>query len=215
MHRWFAPLVLPLVLLCACTTTRQAPPVDPVTEPTTIGAIDEAARQADIEAAKAVRHSVAIARTAGVLAALFGGPDSESLDQTIDRYRATRDTVLVTSAIVGAIHGAHEGAQRGFELDSQFAELRLIEGVEAIRPYPDEIDVHTEDVPDRATLQRIVCALDGREQRAIEVQAAGDSVFAVRESLIDAGIPRTNVSTRRNDDMPGVVLVIRYRETAR
>lgn len=216
MHRWFAPLVLPLVLLCACTTTRQAPPpFDPVNEPTTIGAADEAARQAEAEAAKAVHQSRAIARTAGVLAAIFGGPETESLDQTIDRYRATRDTVLATSAIVGAIHGAREGAKRGFEFDAQFAELRLIDGVDAMRPYPDEIDVHTDGVPDHATVERIVCALNGREPRAVEVQASGDTVFDVREALVGAGLPRTTISTRRNDEMPGVVLVIRYLETGR
>src|SRR5436305_69952 len=140
MKRTVAAAAL-LLLLAACATTQRAkqPEVDQVTDPTIVGAIDQAAQQGTAEANEAAHASAGVARVTGGLAAIFGGPRRESLDDTIDRYRRTRDAVEATSAFIGAAHGAQEGAKRGLQFDTQFAELRQIEGLDVIRPYPDVI----------------------------------------------------------------------------
>src|SRR5689334_16186447 len=119
MNRALVILPLALLALTACRTTTK-PDVNPYTDPTVVGAIDEAARQGAEESAQAAHAATGVARAAGVLAAVFGGPERESLDDTIDRYRRTRDAVEGTAAAVGAVHGAKEGAKRGFQFDLQF-----------------------------------------------------------------------------------------------
>jgi hypothetical protein len=148
---------------------------------------------------------------AGVLAAVLGGPERESVDDTIDRYRRTRDAVVVTSAIVGATKGAVEGSQRGYVLDLQFAELHQIEGVEVFRPFPDQIDVYLGSSPASQTLTAIAAVFAGREERAIDIEAAGDAALDVRESLIGLGVPAAGLRAQRDNGLTGVVLRIRYK----
>ena len=185
--------------------------VDPTKDPTIVGAIDEAVAQGSAEGAQAVKTGRRLGRVAGVLAAVFGGPEEESLDDLVDRYRKTRDAVIITSAVVGATKGAVEGAERGYELDVQFAELLKIEGIQATRPYPDQIDVTILDMPTPETIKSIASVLVGREPRAIEIESAGDAALDLRESLIDLGVPTTSLSTHRNDTIDGIVLHIYYR----
>jgi hypothetical protein len=180
MKRWspVLPLVI-VVLLAACATTR--PPVpdpDPVTDPTVVGAVDEAARQAAIEGREAARTGRRIGRVAGVFAAVLGGSEHESLDETIDRYRLTRDAIEATALIIGARHGAAAGAKRGFVFDQQFAELHALDGVDVIRPVPDEIDAYLGSAPSDELL---------------------------------ASVAADSFTTRGNDRLDGVVLLIRYR----
>lgn len=214
MTRCFPVFALALVLLVGCSTSNPAAepvPVDPVTDPTIVGAVDEAVLQGSIEAEEAVRTGRRIGRVAGVLAAVFGGPERESVDDTIDRYRRTRDAIVVTSALIGATKGAVEGAQRGYELDLQFAELHEIEGLEVFRPFPDQIDVYLESFPDTQTLSAIAAVFAGREERAIDIEAAGDAALDMRESLIGLGIPASSLRAHRDNGLTGVVLRIRYK----
>src|SRR3954451_1938125 len=112
MRHWFPALGI-AVLLTACATTQPpAPQLDPSTDPTIAGA--EAGAEIGLR----------IGRVAGVLAAVFGGPERESVDDMVDRYRMTRDAAVVTGALIGAAKGGAAGA------DLQFAELHKIEGLE-------------------------------------------------------------------------------------
>jgi hypothetical protein len=214
MTRWFTVFALALLLLVGCSTSNHSAepvPVDPATDPTIVGTVDEAVLEGSIEAEEAARTGRRIGRVAGVLAAVFGGPQRESIDDTIDRYRRTRDAIVVTSTLIGATKGAVEGAQRGHELDLQFAELHEIEGVEVFRPFPDQIDVYLASSPDSQTLTAIAAVFAGREERAIDIEAAGDAALDVRESLIGLGVPATSLSAHRDNGVTGVVLRIRYR----
>jgi len=212
MNRWLPVVALTLLVLSACATTQPVASVDPTTDPTAIGAIDEAAREASIEGAQAAKTGRRIGRVAGVLAAVFGGPECESVDDMVDRYRFTRDTIEITSAAIGASKGARAGATRGHVFDLQFAELRQIEGVEVFRPYPDVIDVQFASAPSRSLLAQVAAVFTGREDRVIDVDAAGEEAFDVRDALIDLGLPAPGVIAHRNDERSGIALRVRYRD---
>ncbi|HEY0372845.1 MAG TPA: hypothetical protein VGD79_12630 [Thermoanaerobaculia bacterium] len=202
MTRWS---VLALVLFVGCASSRSTPPppdVDPVTEPTIVGAITEGALQGTEEGEAAARVGRRVGRVAGVVAAVFGGGEVQSDTDIIDRYRRTRDAVTITAAAIGATHGAVEGVQRGLEFDQQFAELTKIEGITATRPMPDLIVV---ELTDRSLLPQIAAVLAGREERAIDV--AGEAAFEVRDTLIDLGVP-SNSMRLTGDDADGIVLLI-------
>lgn len=214
MTRW--PNVLPLVLLLsvACASSRPAPPepaIDPTLDPTIIGAVDEAATQAAIEGEEAARVGRRIGRVAGVIAAVAGGPSHESLDDAIDRYRNTRDAITVTSAFIGASHGAVEGAQRGFEMDLQFAELTKVQGLEVIRPYPDQIDARFRGAPTRELVAQIAAILKNREPRRVSIEGSDDYALDVRDWLIELGVETASLNVHRNDALPVIALHIRYR----
>lgn len=214
MTRLFPRFALALLLLVACSTTKPIPQpaaVDPVTDPTIIGAVDEAARQGSIDAEAAARTGRRVGRVAGLFAAVLGGPRYESVDDMVDRYRRTRDTIESTSAFIGASKGVTEGAKRGLQLDLQFAELHQIEGIEVTRPFPDQIDVHLAGVPDHQVLASIAAVFAGREERAIEIEAADGAGFDLRESLIELGLPPLTLRVQRNEMLQGIVLRIRYR----
>ena len=211
MKRWL-PVIALALLTTACATTQPAPAVDPTTDPTVIGAVDEAAREASIEGAQAAKTGRRIGRVAGVLAAVLGGSECESVDEMVDRYRFTRDTIELTSAAIGASKGAKAGAKRGHVFDLQFAELHQIDGVEVFRPYPDVIDIQFASSPSRALLTQIAAVFTGREERVIDIDAAGDEAFDVRDKLIELGLPAAGLLAHRNDEMPGVALRVRYRD---
>lgn len=165
-----ALLLLTLPLLVACASSKPpAPPVDPVTDPTIIGAVNDAAVQGSVEAAEGAAAGRRIGRVAGVIAAVFGGPSSETIDQTIDRYRRTRDGFEAAGAVIGGAHGAQEGAKRGFEVDQRFAQLHELKGVQVFRPYPDQIDAYVED---RALIADVRSVFAGRPGWTIEEDAA-------------------------------------------
>jgi hypothetical protein len=212
MKRSLATLALAL-LLTACATSKPAPQaeVDPATDPSIVGAVDEAAREGSIQGAEAAEAGHRAGVVAGVLAAVFGGPRRESIDDVFDRYRETRDAVEVTSAIVGTAKGATEGAKRGFQFDLQFAELHKLEGVEVFRPQPDEIDARFSSTVSRQTLEGIAAVFAGREERAIDIKAAGDVALDIRDELIELGVPASSISARRDDRLQDVDLRIRYR----
>lgn len=214
MKRPLAPLAAFLLLLAACATAPKPKPaeVDPYTDPTVVGAVDEAARQGSIEAADAARAAKGVARAAGVLAAVLGGPDHESLDDTIDRYRRTRDAVETTSALIGAAHGVQEGAKRGLVFDQQFAELVTIDGLDVVRPYPDQLEVRFVGTPGRETLTKVVAVFAGRESRALDLKGPGGAALDIRESLIELGIPADSISAHRDDEARDVVMRVRYRD---
>jgi hypothetical protein len=213
MTRWLPILALALFPLAACSTSKPTPPppaVDPVTDPSIVGTVGEAVIQGSIEGAAAAETGRRIGRVAGVIAAVLGGPESESVDDMIDRYRDTRDAVTVTSAVIGAINGGVAGAKRGFELDLQCAELHRIAGVEVLRPFPDLIDVHFTTSPNPQLLADIAAVFAGREERAIVIEAAGNEAFDIRESLIELGLPASRLAAYRNDELRQAVMRIGY-----
>ncbi len=213
MTRSLLTVAFTFLLLVACSSSRPAAepvPVDPVTEPTIVGAVDEAVLQGTIEGEAAAETGRRVGRVAGVIAAVFGGPESETIDETIDRYRRTRDAAETTAAVIGATKGAVEGAKRGYELDLQFAELHQIEGLEVTRPYPDIIDARFASSPSEQMLGDIAAVFVGREERVIRIEAAGDEAQAIRDSLIDLGVPASSLQARRDDELQEVVLRIRY-----
>jgi hypothetical protein len=212
MKRWFPMSAFALVLLAACSTSKPAVVVDPVTDPTIIGAIDESAREGSIAAEEGARTGRRIGRVAGVVAAVLGGPRHDTVDDAIDRYRFTRDAAEATGAIIAGSRGAKAGAKRGMELDLQFAELHRIEGVKVFRPTPDQIDVLFDVSPNPLMLREIAAVFAGREERAIDIQGPDDSSFAVRDSLIDLGVPHSAMQVQRNDHLRGIILRIRYRD---
>lgn len=213
MTRSFPALVFALFTLAACSTSKPAAPpvaVDPVTDPSVVGAVAEAALQGSIEAADAAETGRRIGRVAGVLNAVLGGPESESVDDMIDRYRDTRDAVTVTAAVIGATKGAAQGAKRGFALDLQFAELHRIAGLQVLRPFPDLIDVHFTTPPNPQLLADIAAVFAGREERAIVIEAPGNEAFDIRESLIELGLPASRLAAYRNAELRGAVMRIGY-----
>ncbi|HYK03828.1 MAG TPA: hypothetical protein VE974_18875 [Thermoanaerobaculia bacterium] len=214
MARRFLILPFIVLLLVACSTSKPASepdPVDPVTEPTVVGALDEAVLQGTIEGEAAAETGRVVGRVAGLVAAVLGGPEKgETIDETIDRYRRTRDAVEITAAAIGTTKGAVEGAKRGYELDLQFAELHKLEGLEVTRPWPDQIDARFTSSPSDQLLAGIAAVFAGREQRAIQLEAAGDTAMDIRESLIDLGVPASSFDVQRNDELEDVVLRIRY-----
>jgi hypothetical protein len=213
MTRRFLILPFTLLLLVACSTSKPASepaPVDPVTEPTVIGALDEAVLQGTIEGEAAAETGRRVGRVAGLLAAVLGGPESETIDETIDRYRRTRDAVEITAAAIGTTQGAVAGAKRGYQLDLQFAELHEIEGLDVTRPWPDQIDARFTSSPSDQMLADLAAVFAGREQRAIQIEAAGEAAIDIREALIQLGVPASSFDIQRNDELQDVVLRIRY-----
>lgn len=208
------PLFAVVLFVVACSSSRPAPEtveIDPVVDPTIIGAVDEAALQGSIEGAEAARVGRRIGRVAGVLAAVLGGPESESVDDVVERYRETRDAVEITTTAIGVTKGAVAGAKRGYAFDLQFADLQKIDGVQAVRPFPDEIELHLASAPAPETLASIASVLTRAEERAIEIESA-DNAFDVRESLIDLGLAADTLNARRNADVQDVMLRIHYRD---
>jgi hypothetical protein len=146
MKRCLLPL-LAAALLAACASTKPAPPpaVDPVTDPTIMGAVTDAADQGTAEADHGAAVGRRVGRVAGVFAAVFGGPKCETVDETVARYRRTRDAFEATGAAIGLAHGATEGAKRGYEVDQRFAQLHEMKGVEVFRAFPDMIDAYVDN----------------------------------------------------------------------
>lgn len=206
MARWS---VFAIAFFVACSSSRPAPPsVDPTTEPALVSAVEEAVIQGAVEGEEAARVGRRVGRVAGVMAAVFGGPQRESVDDMIDRYRMTRDAAIVTATAIGVTHGAVEGAKRGYELDLQFAELREIPGLDVTRPFPDLIEVRFSDYD---VLPQITVVLAGREERALEVEAAGNAALDVRDALIALGVEPASIRATRNDELSGAMLRIGYR----
>lgn len=146
MKRALLPL-LAAVLLAACASTKPAPApaVDPVADPTIMGAVTDAADQATVEADAGAAAGRRVGRVVGLLSAVFGGGKCETVNESIDRYRRTRDAFEATGAAIGLAHGATEGAKRGFEVDQRFAQLHEMKGVTVFRSYPgDSIDAYVD-----------------------------------------------------------------------
>jgi outer membrane lipoprotein SlyB len=204
MARWS---VVALLFFVACASSKPAPPpVDPAVEATIVGAIEEAAIQGTVEGAEGARIGRRVGIVAGVIAAVVGGPETESLDDVVDRYRDTRDAIQTTATVIAATHGAVEGAKRGYELDLQFAELTRIAGVEAFRPYPDLIEVR---FTDQALVPEIARVLAGREGRAVTIEAAGDEAMEVRDALLELDAPG-RFNAVRNNDLAVILMRIEY-----
>jgi hypothetical protein len=204
MKRWLALFAVASII--GCTSSKKE--INPVTDPTIVGAVNAAAVEGTVEAKEAARQGRKIGRVVGVFAAVFGGPQSESIDDTIDRYRETRDAITATSAAIGATKGAVNGAKRGLVFDQQFAELHEIGGIDATRPLPDEIEVRMS--ADDALLAKFAAVFVGREERVIHIEAAGSAASEVRESLIALGMNPSSLHAHQNDEERAIVLHVGY-----
>ena len=213
MIRRLLPLALALSLLTACATTRHDPPpaIDPVNEPTIEGAVDEAVYEGSVQAAKGAEIGRRVGTVAGVFAAVLGGGNHDTVDEALDRFWMTRDAAEAIGAVIGMAKGASEGGKRGLEFDAQFAELQQIEGVDAIRPFTDQIQVHLAAAPTAETLDALAAVFKDREPRAIDIEAAGDDALDVRDALIDRGLAPEGLSVRRVEGGEGITLRITYR----
>jgi len=212
MTRSLPVLAITSLLFVACSTSKPVaatPPVDPVTDPTIVGAVDEAALQGSIEGEKAAEQGRRIGSVAGIIAAVAGGPSVQTPEDVIERFRRTRDAFETTAATIGATNGAVAGAKRGIELDQQFAELHEIEGVDVIRPMPDEIVARFTTSPTPELLEKIAAVFQNREPRNVDIEAAGDVATRIGDSLSARGV--TGIEAHRNDDLAIVVLRIHYR----
>lgn len=218
MKRSIPVLALSLLLLTACATASGPYPhpddVDPVTEPTVVGAVDEAVIQGRIQGERAAETGHKVGIVAGVLAAVLGGGEHDSFDDALDRFFITHDVIATTATIVGATKGTVEGAKRGAVLDQQFAELYAIDGVEVLRPDPDDIEVYLPTDPDAGMLDAIVAVFANREARVIDLYAGHDAAFSVRDALVDRGIHAAHLGAHRdtNVDDDTVILRIRYKD---
>ncbi|HKO01412.1 MAG TPA: hypothetical protein VJ032_06955, partial [Thermoanaerobaculia bacterium] len=118
--------------------------------------------------------------------------------------------VEATAATIGATKGAVAGAKRGIELDQQFAELHNIEGIDVIRPMPDEIVARFAASPTPELLEKIAAVFQGREPRNVDIEAAGNAAVVIGDELRARGV--TGIEAHRNDDLAIIVLRIRYRD---
>ncbi|HEY0160672.1 MAG TPA: hypothetical protein VGF28_25530 [Thermoanaerobaculia bacterium] len=214
MARSRSLLALLLLLVTACSTARTAappPPADPATEPTVAGAVDEAILQGTIEGDAASQTSRRVGRVLGVIAAVAGGPQTESVDDVVDRYRRVRDATEATGVLIATTKGAVEGAKRGYELDLQFAELQRIEGLEVTRPFPDQIDARFLDDATPAMLAEIAAVFAGQEERSIELEGPTGAACDIRASLAELGLDPYSLSAVENERLDAVVMHVRYR----
>ena len=204
-----ALLVLVPIACSSAHPAARTSSVNVAMEPTVIGAVGEAADQGSAEAEKALKVGRRLGRVAGVIAAVFGGPESERIDDTIDRYRRTRDAVTVSTVVAAAAAGAVDGAERGFDLDAEFAELLDIPALNVIRTYHDQVDVSFPTSPDQAILANMVTVLAAHKDRAIEIEGNHDAVQEIYDAMVDLGVPVASLAETDNDEMTGVVLHIR------
>ncbi|HWW59956.1 MAG TPA: hypothetical protein VN181_01185 [Thermoanaerobaculia bacterium] len=169
-----------------------------------IGAVDAAVAQGAEEAAAGAKTGRRIGIAVGLVSAIFGGAPYESIDESIARYRAARDTGEAIGAIAGGAHGANAGARRGFQFDLEMAELKKFDDLDVTRPAPDELIVQFTDpaTPRLADIARIVGG------RRIFIEAPGDTGIAVRDALIDHGVAASTLQSHRNDKLSAVRLRI-------
>lgn len=204
-------LVLPaFLLLVACSSTK-APrhtleSIDPARDPSVVGTIDEATREAAENAAEGAEKGRRVGQVAGVLAAIFGGPEVESVDDMVDRYRRTRDAATAIGAVIGATSGAIEGGQRGYAFDEQFAELHALQGVEVLRPVPDLIEIR---FTDRQLVDQIALILLKGAQRNVTIEAEGTVANEIRDELIAHGLSGDTLYAYQNEEVAGVLLSVR------
>ena len=142
-----------------------------------------------------------------MFAAIAGLPADDSTHDTLERYRNTRDAITATGALIGAAHGGREGAKRGLDFDTQFAELQKIDGVVATRPLPSWIEVR---VTSMDVLPEIAKVLLAHDARVIGITATDDMDLEARERLIEAGLSGAGLSAHRDDAIQGIAMRIGY-----
>ena len=137
-------------------------------------------------------------------------PETESIDQTVERYRRTRDAAEAAGAVIGATKGAAAGAERGYQLDLKFAELVQIEGLDVMRPGPETIEIRVDETVSQETLERIATVLADLQERSLLLDIAGTAALDVSDALIGFGIPASLVAVDEEDGTPGAVLRVRH-----
>jgi hypothetical protein len=214
MKRSLPALAFSLLILTACATRGPYPEpseVNPVTDPTVIGAVDEAAIQGKIEGEKAAVTGHRIGIVFGTLAAVLGGGSHDSLDEAIGRYIVTHDLVATTVMLAGATKGTVEGAKHGAVLDQQFAELHAIVGVTVLRPYPDDIEIHVPIHAPGEVFDAMVNVFANREPRVLDLYGKDESILDVRDALLSRKVVAAQVNAHRDETVEDGVVIVRVR----
>ena len=208
--RTIPAFLLLLAVLTGCSTAKTPTvAVEPIREPVVLGVHPEAP---PIELETAFKVGKGIGHVAGVLAAIFGGPGSESLDDALDRYRRVRDAAVVTAVIIGATQAAAaaEAVEAEPVLARERAALQQLDFVRVTQPYPDQLEVRFTTPPTREMLAEVVEIVSGGESLTFTVEGPGSLLLDVRESLIVLGLPSSAVSAHRTEGAGEVVLRIRH-----
>jgi hypothetical protein len=139
-----------------------------------------------------------IGRAVGVASAVLGGPQSEPIDDAIERYRTARDA----GAAIGELSEATKFALA----------LQQLEGVDVNFGDDGQIDLYLVD-PERAVASVANVLANGPRplDQLIEVEGPADTAFAFRDGLIEHGLAGAAIEAYRADDLDGVALHIRYR----
>lgn len=204
-----------LLFLAACSASRPIAfqpttcPPDPKIDPP--AAVAEVVAETADAAEAGARVGRRVGIVAGLIAAVFGGGESETIDESIDRYRRTRDAATVVGAVIGAASGlpeTPEGTDGGHPLDVQFDELQQIDALEVTRSSADVIDVRFLVAPDQKLLAQIAAIL---KDRTIDIEAPGDTALEVRDALIRLGVPPDSLNARRVAGQADIVLRVRLR----
>ena len=208
------PLLLIATLTLACTSTKPAKPAanvqDPHTDPTIVNGIYEGGQRAMERAEAGASAGRKVGTVVGLLAAVLGGSGSESLDDALDRFHRTRDTIEIAGAVIGMTRGAAEDSKQSSEIDTELAALRRIDGAVVARPADGELLVTFEREPTTQQLEAVAAVFAGREDRVIEIEAPSENALAIRDALIDAGLSASCLNAHRGAS-DGVVLRIRRR----
>lgn len=206
MTRRLPLLVLIAVLVAACSSTKHVPQPAPSYQPAPIPRVVDEVDETTIRIQDALVTGRRVGRVAGLIAAVFGGGSSETLDETIDRYRRTRDAVTVAAVVVTAAKVAIDEAEVERELDTQVDLLCELDGVEVTRLSSSQLDIRFTNDPSDATLTAVANALLARGARAIAVEGPGQSSLEIRDALIALGVEPAIISAHRKNDLSGVVL---------
>lgn len=193
----YAALLVSLLSLACATSKQPAAEIDPTTDPTAIAAVAAAAEDATNEHSSGATTGRRIGTAVGIYSAIFGGPESESIDESIARYRLARDAGQVIGGIIS-------GSKRGFAFDQQMAELEKIDELDVTRPAPYVIVAQFAD-PQTKRLADVARIVNGR---TTDIVAAGDDAARVRDALIAHGAAASTLHSVRNDEARGVTLHI-------
>jgi hypothetical protein len=139
-----------------------------------------------------------IGTAVGVATAVFGGPQSEPIDDAIERYRVAREA----GEMIGSLT----------EVTRFVTELQQLEGVGVSFTEEGQIDLFLAD-PHRnlPALASLLAKSPYPEEQFIAIEGSGVYAFEIREALIRHGLTAEAIEAHRTDELDGAAVHIRYR----